>query len=93
MELHFCAPEGARTATLIDGVLGGSDAFWHHTNDVVTGDRGEGIDPVLEVRIPLWHEETDKWLQPTDCLVIHQHQGNIHLWIEPCSETVSQPKG
>ncbi len=89
MELHICAPEGARTATLIDGVLGGSDAYWHHTNDVVIGDRGEGIDPVLDVKIPLWHEETDEWWRSTDWLVIHQHQGNTHLWIEPCSYTVS----
>ena len=58
-------------------------------NDVVTGDRGEGIDPDLDVKIPIWHEGTDAWRQSMDWLVIHQHQGNTHMWIEPCSYTVS----
>ena len=83
MELHICAPKGARPATLIDGVLGGSDAYWRNTNDIVTGDRGEGIDPVHEARIPICNEETDESWQSTDCLVIHRHEGNTHMWIEP----------
>ena len=86
MELHIFAPKGARPATQIDDVLGGSDAYWHHTNDIVTGDRGEGIDPVHEARIPIWNEETDESWQSTDWLVIHQHEGNTHMWIEPLTD-------
>ena len=86
MELHISAPKGARPATLIDGVLEGSDAYWHNTNDTVTGDRGEGIDPVHEARIPICNEETDESWQSTDWLVIHQHEGNTHLWIEPLAD-------
>ena len=62
-------------------------------NDVVAADRGEGIDQALDVKIPIWHEGTDEWWQSTDWLVIHQHQGNTHMWIEPNSYTVSRPEG